>query len=99
MAERVSKITKTVRRTLNVAPYENLDVSVSFEEEVTWENLKERQEKSNNMTKLLLKDYNKTLRDVCQNMGVQVKGTNAESVESVNVGEKQEVSEKEFDGV
>ncbi len=99
MAERVSKITKTVRRTLNVAPYENVDVSVSFEEEVTWENLKERQEKSNNMTKLLLKDYNKTLRDVCQNMGVKIKGTNADKVESVNLDEKQEVSEKEFDGV
>jgi len=99
MAERVSKIVKTVRRTLNVAPYENLDVSVTFEEDITWEDLKERQEKSRNMTKLLLRDYNKTLRDVCVDMGIAVKGTNADGVQSVDLGEEQEVSEKTFDGV
>lgn len=76
VTERKSVITKTIRRTYNLGNYQSLDVSVSYTEEVMWPNpvpgdkegtkkaLEVRQNKSNGITNLLLKDFVQTRDDV-----------------------------------
>lgn len=63
---RVSRITKTIKRTYNVAQYESLEVAVSFDEEVTWSDIEERDKKTNNLTKLLICDLYETSLNTMQ---------------------------------
>ena len=78
MAEekRISCISKSICRKFNTDKYENLDISVSFEENIEWSDLKERNKKSENITKLLLADYEKTKDQVFEELGLKnVKAT------------------------
>ena len=76
VTEKVKKsvIQKTIRRTFNVAPFENLDVSVSFQEEIEWANMGERRKKSEAVTRALLLDFQQTARTTFQGMGLAYKG-------------------------
>ena len=62
--KRKSVIQKSIKRIYNVAQYESLELIVHYEEEIEWENTKERQIKSDNISKLLLNDFKKTRLDV-----------------------------------
>ena len=66
--KRVSKIVKSISRKYNVAKYENLVIHVSYEEEVEWTDLKDRQAKSKNLTKLLTMDFEQTKKDVFEEL-------------------------------
>ena len=70
---RVSKISKSISRKFNVAKYENLVINVSYEEEVEWTDLKTRQKKSNDITKLLTMDFEQTKKDVFEELGLEEK--------------------------
>ena len=65
---RKSKIVKSISRKYNVAKYENLVIHVSYEEEVEWADLKDRQAKSKNLTKLLTMDFEQTKKDVFEEL-------------------------------
>lgn len=80
MAEpRVSKIQKSIRRVFNVGKYESLEVQVSFEETVDWKDLEERQKKSNNITKLLISDFEKTRQEVFDGSKLEEKKSTTKS--------------------
>jgi len=71
--ERLSKISKSISRKFNVAKYENLVIHVSYEEEVEWGDLKTRQKKSEDVTKLLLIDFEQTKKEVFEELGLEEK--------------------------
>lgn len=73
VAKRVSKVTKSISRKFNVAKYENLVVNVSYDENIEWADLKERQKKSEDITKLLLIDFGQTTKDVFKELGIEEK--------------------------
>ena len=70
---RKSKIVKSISRKFNIAKYENLVINVSYEEEVEWSDLKERQDKSKNLTKLLTMDFEQTKKDVFEELKMSEK--------------------------
>jgi len=65
---RKSKIVKSISRKYNVAKYENLVIHVSYEEEIEWKDLTERQKKSKDVTKLLAMDFEQTKKDVFEEL-------------------------------
>lgn len=65
--KRKSKISKSISRKVQTATFENLQVFVSYEEEVEWSDIKERAKKSEGITKLLIGDFNKTMKSVWDN--------------------------------
>jgi len=67
---RVGRIRKSIERIYNVAPYESLKVVVGIDEEIEWSTLAERQKKTKNWTKLLVKDFNETVEDVFKDQDV-----------------------------
>ena len=71
--KRFSKISKSISRKFNVAKYENLVIHVSYEEEVEWGDLKTRQKKSEDVTKLLLIDFEQTKKEVFAELGLEEK--------------------------
>jgi len=77
--KRVSKIVKSISRKYNVAKYENLVINVSYEEEVEWTDLKDRQAKSKNLTKLLTMDFEQTKKDVFEELKEHNKPAHIES--------------------
>ena len=60
---RHSRVRKTIRRIYNIAQYESLEVEVSFDEDIAWSNLEERDNKTKNLTKLLICDLYETSLD------------------------------------
>jgi|ETNvirnome_2_130_1030620.scaffolds.fasta_scaffold19959_2 hypothetical protein len=62
--KRKSGISKSIKRIYNVAQYESLEVIVHYEDEIEWENVAERQKKSDAISKLLLNDFKKTTLEV-----------------------------------
>tara|TARA_Y100000034_G_C6679357_1_gene298573 strand:+ start:261 stop:512 length:252 start_codon:yes stop_codon:yes gene_type:complete len=74
ITEKKSVIHKRISRKINTAPYENIEVSCEFQEEITWNDLKERQMKSEKITKLLITDFNRTLAQVMDELNLQRKG-------------------------
>jgi hypothetical protein len=75
---RISKIEKRIERKFNTAKYETLVVSVSFQEEVEWDGLKQRRQKSDNITQQLLADFNKTKATVFKELGLEEKNAHME---------------------
>lgn len=69
---RKSRIQKTITQkfTTNVR-FEMLDITVSYDEVVEWTDLKARAEKSKNINKLLLKDFEETRDEVFKQLKVR----------------------------
>ena len=67
---RKSIISKSISRKVQTDKYENLTISAHFEEEVEWKDLKERQQKSDNITKLLVNDFKQTVVIVLGGLGL-----------------------------
>lgn len=65
-----TKITKGIVRKIQTKQFENVDISVSVEEEIEWENDKQRQEKIDLLTKKLLDDFKSTYNEVCNTLEV-----------------------------
>ena len=67
---RTSKIRKGVIRKLNTAKYETIDIIVEHEIEAEWSNPKQLMSKSENLTKLVMKDYLETEAEVKRELGL-----------------------------
>jgi len=85
---RKSKIAKSIRRVYNVGKYESLEISVTYEEDVAWEKVQERQDKSQKISNLLLRDFELTRQAAFNNENIGNKSlpqkTNAMKNESVD---------------
>ncbi len=68
--KRLSRIQKSVRRTFNLGNYQSLEIVTSYDEDVEWLDLKERDAKTANLTKLLTKDFLKTTEDVFKELNL-----------------------------
>jgi len=68
--KRVGRISKSIERIYNIAPYESLKITVRLEEDIEWGTLKERQKKSANWTKILTQDFNDTATGVFKDQNV-----------------------------
>jgi len=66
--KRKSRIRKKIGRKIQTKEYESLDVSVEIEEEIEWENLEERHEKTNGVSRILIKDYKNTMTQVLKDL-------------------------------
>jgi len=66
---RRSSITRAVKRTIQTAPYESLVIEVGIEEEIEWTTLSERQEKIDNWTTVLLKDFKQSSDRIMGDLG------------------------------
>jgi len=92
---RKSKIRKTITRTfynksIKIPKYESVVVEVSFEEDVEWNSLEERQKKSDGITNLLKKDFN----DTTNNLFAKIQyGKNEDPVQKDLEDSRQEVKE------
>jgi hypothetical protein len=81
--ERKSKISKRISRTFRIGEYKSLVVDVNYEEEIDWSTLPERMKKSENITKLLLTDFQKTVISSFEELGlVEKKATYKDSSSS-----------------
>jgi hypothetical protein len=102
--KRKSKIAKSISRKMQTTTYENVQVFVSFEEEIEWGSLEERTKKSEGITKLLIRDFNKTLSDVWKNIAADG-GTNVSVHNAVETSSEQPHSSgnpediKQYDGL
>jgi len=67
---RKSRIRKSICRTIQTAKFESLVVEVSFDEDVEWTNTQERQRKSENIMKLLLKDFENSMQMAKEQLGL-----------------------------
>ena len=70
---RTSKISKRISRTFRIGEYKSLVVDVNYEEEIDWSTLPERMKKSDNITKLLLTDFQKTVITSFEELGLTEK--------------------------
>ena len=61
MAKKKSIIKKSISRKLSTAQYETLDITVEATEEIEWETVEERMNKTNNITSVVLVDFQNTL--------------------------------------
>jgi len=74
--KRKSIIKKKIGRKIQTREYESLDINVEIEEEIEWSDLKERQKKTNGISKILIKDYKETMAQVLEDLKLsQVKAT------------------------
>jgi hypothetical protein len=73
ISERNTKVIKGIERTLNTGKYESIRISVSFEEEIVWTTLDERQKKIDAISKHVINDFQKTKSEVCQSLGLEEK--------------------------
>jgi hypothetical protein len=82
MAElRKSIIKKRIRRNINTAQFEQLEISCEFEEEVEWESIDQRQAKSEKITNLLIMDFQRTLTKAMEELGLNRKPVSAHKTE------------------
>lgn len=70
-AVRKSRISKSIERIFNIAQYESLKICVHIEEEIEWSSLSERNKKSDNWTKVLIEDFNTTVKAVFDNQKIE----------------------------
>lgn len=86
--KRKTVITKAISRKIQTAKYENIQISVSVQEEIDWDNLDEKTKKHQAVTKVLLNDYKQTEKDVLKELNLMNKPAsvggikNSESVHS-----------------
>ena len=74
MAEKKkSVIKKKISRDINIGRFHQLEITCEFEEEVEWGDIKERQEKSEKITNLLIVDFMRTLSRVMDELQVDRK--------------------------
>lgn len=66
----VSKIKKTIVRGIQTKQYEQLNITVELEEEIEWEDDKEREKKVKETTDKVLDDFVNTYNQVCETLKI-----------------------------
>jgi len=72
-----SIITKKIARKIHTATFENLVIECEFTEEITWDDLQERKNKSEKMNKLLILDFQRTLQQAMNELSLYHKPATA----------------------
>jgi len=57
---RKTLVVKTITRKYNLGNFESIDISISHNQEIEWKDQEERSKKSDALTKLLIKDFEKS---------------------------------------
>ncbi|MCD6435315.1 MAG: hypothetical protein J7L15_02905 [Clostridiales bacterium] len=73
MAKKKSIIKKSITRKLSTAQYETLDVTVEATEEIEWDTVEERMNKTTNITSVVLIDFQNTLTKALGTMNLDKK--------------------------
>jgi len=63
-------ITVGIRRTYSVGPYETLEIKVETTDTINWSDLDDRVKKTNGLTKLLVKKFEKSHETVFKGLDV-----------------------------
>ena len=74
---KTSKISKTISRKVQTAKFENLEIRVSSEEEITWSTPQERLKKTESHAKLLCKEFLITMEKSLQELGLETQPASA----------------------
>ena len=61
---RKSVIRKSITRKYNTAKYETMDITVDHQHEIEWESIDNLKKKSNNLTTLVVQDFDDTQKRV-----------------------------------
>lgn len=56
-APRETEVCLGIRRVYNVGSYESLEIKVETTDKITWNTIKEREQKTENLTKILVKKF------------------------------------------
>lgn len=67
---RETDITVGIRRAYNVGPYETLEIKVETTDTIQWSDIEERVKKTNGLTKLLVKKFEKSHETVFKGLDV-----------------------------
>ncbi len=70
---KTSRIRKTINRKIQTASFEQLDVNVEIEEEIEWTTPKERMEKTDKITKVLVIDFMRTFNKTLEQLKIDRK--------------------------
>ena len=63
-----SIIKKRISRKIQTQTYENLEIHCEFEEEVEWDTIAERREKSQKISNLLMLDFKQTMKTALEEL-------------------------------
>lgn len=69
-APRRSVISRGIKRTLQTAQFESLVIEIGFEEEIEWNDLKERQKKIDNWNTVLLHEFKQSSERILKELGL-----------------------------
>jgi hypothetical protein len=67
---RKSVIRKVITRKYNTAKYETMDITVDHQHEIEWDSISTLKAKSNNLTTLVVQDFDDTARKVMDELRV-----------------------------
>lgn len=68
---RITKIRKHLERTIQTAKFENVKIYVEAEDSIEWNTLEERQRKLDDVTSLLIQDFQQTQLKVFQELKLE----------------------------
>jgi putative lipoic acid-binding regulatory protein len=68
-----SKIKKIITRKISTGQYENIDITVEANEDIEWETIEERIKKTDNITRVLIMDFESTKAKVLEQFGIKNK--------------------------
>lgn len=95
---RKSKITKVVTRKFTTGvQFEMVDITVGFEEEISWKTQEERDIKSKAITKKLINDFNETKNEVFNGMKIVNSAVNNGKKEEFDLPDASNVVSNEED--
>lgn len=93
-----SKIIKGINRKIKTKEFEQVDVICNIEEEITWETLQEREQKTKKITDILIDDFKNTFNEVVEVLGVDrcIGSVSIEKTGGVKIPKKDEDEEINF---
>jgi len=71
--KRKSKVRKSIVRKFNLGNFENMDIIVEQEHEIEWSDIEEFTKKSDNVTRLVARDFQDTVAMVAEELGMEEK--------------------------
>lgn len=88
------KIKKLISRNINTAAYEQLTVTVEIEQEVEWKDPNERDEITEELTNVVLLDFDRTLKTIMTELELVRKAGYVKHISS-NVPKTEQMSKKQ----
>jgi len=92
-----SIIKKSINRKIQTASFEQLDINIEIQEEVEWSTPKERLEKTEKVTTVLVIDFIKTFNKVVEQLNIDRQLGKVTSVSIPKSNEENNKKEHDFD--